>query len=329
MDLDIIRSKLEGGAPPYTTTKFFRDLLLLCINAIVFFSKDSSEHIAATHLRVLVNKEMAATKTNKKPTISPPLSESPMAPPPQPLPRPKPKSESDTENSAPEKRSSTTVPLLACRKGSSISAKAAAAKEEKPVDLEELEHVEKKKREVPVARGLRTTKARAAIKKKTSIDNPNPKPDPGDDSTAEPAKLTMMVAEKKNNSGGNASVDPLASTAKKRSAAGFLDRLKKSTFSSSSNSAPSLQTLKNSGSGGGGRGGSSEQKKGGKGEGKKEQGSARQIGNKQAQEHAPVKRSVGRPPKRPPPAKRARDAERDTSPPPPPSRGSSRKRGKR
>ncbi|KAK3004982.1 hypothetical protein RJ639_019826 [Escallonia herrerae] len=55
MDLQIIQKRLEEGNYLQSAHSFFRDLLLLCTNAIVFFPYTSREHTAAVHLLELVH----------------------------------------------------------------------------------------------------------------------------------------------------------------------------------------------------------------------------------------------------------------------------------
>ncbi|XP_038983916.1 uncharacterized protein LOC103718426 isoform X2 [Phoenix dactylifera] len=127
VDLEMVRGKLEGRGrrEAYRSAEFFRDLLLLCYNAIVFYPKSSPESIAAVHLRGLVTKEMAGTirKPARRPNAEEPI------PPAQPFSPPavsKLKSDPDRASKALEKQTSL-VPLTACRKRSSLSGKAAAA----------------------------------------------------------------------------------------------------------------------------------------------------------------------------------------------------------
>ncbi|CAN6555975.1 unnamed protein product [Malus baccata var. baccata] len=68
MDLHVIQSKLNKGL--YTEDcilMFFRDLLLLFNNAVVFFRKNSPEHNAAQELRSIVLKEMNDQLPNPQP----------------------------------------------------------------------------------------------------------------------------------------------------------------------------------------------------------------------------------------------------------------------
>lgn len=58
MDLRTIEARLDKGVYLNSFHKFFRDLLLLFNNAIIFFRKSSPEHVAAQELRALVLKEM-------------------------------------------------------------------------------------------------------------------------------------------------------------------------------------------------------------------------------------------------------------------------------
>jgi len=58
MHLGIIRARLEEGS--YSgSQEFFRDLLLVFKNALIFYPKSSQEHRAAVVLRELANNEMA------------------------------------------------------------------------------------------------------------------------------------------------------------------------------------------------------------------------------------------------------------------------------
>ncbi|XVF80073.1 hypothetical protein PTKIN_Ptkin15bG0041400 [Pterospermum kingtungense] len=72
MDLQKIRYRLDKGVYSDCTTKFFRDLLLLFNNFIVFHPKNSPQYIAAQELRALVLKEMA-----DKPPKQPPQTDRP------------------------------------------------------------------------------------------------------------------------------------------------------------------------------------------------------------------------------------------------------------
>nr|XP_029116578.1 uncharacterized protein LOC105061234 isoform X2 [Elaeis guineensis] len=340
VDLAMVRAKLERGVGrAYTSVEFFRDLLLLCNNAIVFYPKDSSESTAAVHLRQLVAKEMAATiqKLARPPPAAVEPAPPPLPPPPQPKPIvPKLKKDLDLADSLPEKPSSS-APIIACRKRSSISNKAKKEERDEKHDLDrkererEEQNLSAKKshtRERSATRGLRTNKNRsgnraggeggAAVGKSTNT-TPSHKSKPVEST---PVAEVAVKAEKK--SGG-------ASVEKKRSSASFLNRIKRSSPSSN---GTFLETLKGSSSEGGGRG--AEQKKGGKGD-RKDQGSRQEGGatyaKKTPEPSAPGKRSVGRPPKRvvaqpnPTLAKRARE-EAEAAPAKPPT-ASSRKRARK
>ncbi|XP_010536022.1 PREDICTED: bromodomain-containing protein bet-1-like isoform X2 [Tarenaya hassleriana] len=58
MDLRTVKSRLDRGAYSEDSRKFYRDLLLLFNNTIVFYRRTSTEHAAAVELRALVTKEM-------------------------------------------------------------------------------------------------------------------------------------------------------------------------------------------------------------------------------------------------------------------------------
>uniref|UniRef100_A0A1D1YLA4 Transcription factor GTE9 n=1 Tax=Anthurium amnicola TaxID=1678845 RepID=A0A1D1YLA4_9ARAE len=326
MDLATVQSKMDEGAYA-CDAEFYRDLLLLCTNAVVFFPKTSSEHTAGSQLRQLVRKQIPTT-LQKPPVAPPPAAEEPAAPPPLPPPSvaPQPvatkaKTEPDLSGSLLDKPISAP-PLVACRKRSSISGKpaaraqAAAKEEEKPdLDKEEVENAEKKRTKersaVVGVRGLRTTKGRGSVSGGANrYAAPNAVP-----SSTESAAPSRM--ERRGNN-GNAANPATASVAKKRSAVNFLTRMNRGTASSN---GTLLETLKRSGGGGGkGAGGGGDQRKGGRTVAGKDQGpkqrsgAAGSSGKQVAVQSPPVKRSVGRPPKRPlpplplPPAKRAKEA---------------------
>ncbi|XP_020592845.1 uncharacterized protein LOC110033262 [Phalaenopsis equestris] len=324
VDLEIVRSRLERRGVKYSSAEFFRDLLLLCNNAIVFFRKSSSESTAAVHLRQMVSKEMAAILP--KPVH--PTPEEPLKEPSLPIPKmvTKLKLDSDLNNPLPKKNRSSGS-LIVCRKRSSIS-KAAVAGEVEVAGKEEREHDSdsgqkerererdgdkqsgiakpktKERSKVSGTRGLRTNKSRgipAGSGSRTSKPTPASKPSP----IAEEIPEAPTKVEKK------AIAAPSNVTPKKKNAASFLNRLK------SSSTGTLLNSLKSSGGGSGGKG--SEQKRGAKGEGRKEAASAH------AESGPPTKRSVGRPPKKtpptpsPPPAKRQKveavPAKRSVPPP--------------
>ena len=72
MDLQTIEARLDKGVYLNCFQKFFRDLLLLFNNAIVFFRKSSSEYVAAQELRALVLKEMKAKLAKTRPFTAKP-----------------------------------------------------------------------------------------------------------------------------------------------------------------------------------------------------------------------------------------------------------------
>ncbi|KAG6470991.1 uncharacterized protein DDB_G0284459-like isoform X1 [Zingiber officinale] len=350
MDLETVRAKLDrvGSSRPYSTLEFFRDLLLLCSNAAVFYPKDSPESVAALHLRRQVAKELAAVFPMPKELTPPPPPPLPLPPKP---PAPKPESESDLAGALADKPI-TSAPLIVCRKRSSISNKLTAAavkdeKEDKPEparkesDSEEKSLPKKTTKERSVlsgtARGLRTSKPRvgkgqgaAAAKRLNLAPVPNLKSKMVENEAAvdEPPKPD------KKNSGGGGTAASSSSAAKKQSAAGFLNRMKRS---SKGTLMDMLKTSPPSGSAGGGK--ATEQKKEAKG---KDQSSSRvaNAGGGGSAKKAPEasggvsgKRSVGRPPKRGsavalPSAKRVREEAESPSVSRAPA-STSRKRGRR
>lgn len=318
VDLEMVRAKLDRVEPgrSYATSEFFRDLLLLCGNATVFYPKDSPEFAAAVHLRRLVTKEMATT-------VLTPTEPTPQPPPPPPPPEPKPtasksETEPDLSSGLVDKPNSSPL-LIACRKRSSTSNKPAVAaveKEEKSdparieSDNEEKSLPKKTTKERSVrsgrTRGWRTSKVRGgngegspAAKRSNVAPSPCLK--------SKPVENVAAVGEaarpdKKNTGGGAATC--AASTAKKQGSTGFLKRMKR-------NPKGTVEEMPKSSSGGvsgGGSGRGTEQKKEAKCGARKEQGSRQGStggggsggsGKKVAETSGgSAKRGVGRPPKR-------------------------------
>ncbi|XP_010265891.1 PREDICTED: uncharacterized protein LOC104603529 [Nelumbo nucifera] len=338
LDLETVRSRLEEGRYSGCSRKFFRDLLLLFSNAIVFFPKNSSESSAAIALRDVVRKEMA--KRHRK------LDQLAEDPPPPPLPVFPVPSKIEPPDSVLLKPK-PAAPMIACRKRSSISAKAstttsvdrkgeqrpvtAAVDEKAVVDRKQADDSsatvaddKKKTRERPTTSGARSSRT-GNNKGRTNTTS-------GKNSNANAGQSTPPSSNPVSTSKGNAaregSPEPkaerknnnTAAVAKKRSATNFLNRMKKS----SSSNGTLLETLKSSvnnsnNNKGGSGGGATEQKKtSGRSDGRKDQVLRQGSGGKQtAEQSSPAKRSVGRPPKRamgtpplPPPApsKRVRES---------------------
>ncbi|KAF8046679.1 hypothetical protein N665_3526s0005 [Sinapis alba] len=111
IDFEMIRKRDEEGCYKSSMSKLFRDLLLLINNAKVFYHKGSSEFNSAEQLHQLVKKQMNITLKRPREKISPP---------------PKEKSlelvsfkEAVTVTSKPR----ISLPIIACRKRSSLAAK--------------------------------------------------------------------------------------------------------------------------------------------------------------------------------------------------------------
>ncbi|KAK1606321.1 hypothetical protein QYE76_029994 [Lolium multiflorum] len=304
VDLEMIRSRLESGGaasgPGSTTcyasaTEFYRDLLLLCANALVFFPRGSPEHAAAARTRALVSKRISADLhkdgpgTSGKDAAAGAVSK-------------KPKADAEVAGSLLEK----AAPIIVCRKRSSIAkaAAAAAGKEEKVEkgdtdDGEEEEDEGRKKGGAKdKAKGVRTNKGRGPAK------NSAPNQKTGKVSESAAAAEGTKKSDKKGGSGGKPAA--AGGVIKKRNAVDFLKRMKQSTVPSTER-VSLLETLKLSAA--------TEQKKAGKGETRKDPGSS--SGSKKSaaatESGSAGRRSVGRPPKRaaapptPPPSKRAKE----------------------
>ncbi|KAK1259620.1 hypothetical protein QJS04_geneDACA010394 [Acorus gramineus] len=309
VDLETVRSKVEKGEhPPDQRSGFFRDLLLLFNNAIAFFPKGSSESVAAFELRRLVSKEATASVTSP---ASRSESEKEPQPSDDPPPEAKPAETDLIKDSLPPKRGPV---LIACRKRSSISAKAAASSTvvEKPnLEAKEESKAETKKSSSGT-RGLRTNK----------VLNPRLKQVSAEEKPAPPSPPPPTKAEKK-----EAAASAAAAAKKRSEAAKFLNRMKKGGGSSSSLKNSSVAPPSSTAAGGGGSRGDSKRGSASGGGTRKVEGLRHGSGGKKEAKSPAAKRGVGRPPKRaaPPPAKargkRGREAEAKTAKQPPRKRG--------
>ncbi|XVF75893.1 hypothetical protein PTKIN_Ptkin13bG0223100 [Pterospermum kingtungense] len=336
LDFETIRMRLDEGWYSGCKSKFFRDLLLLLNNAIIFFDKKSSEHTAAVELRQLVSKEIAAHIPR---SIMLPEEQLSALPETQMLVKPEP--EPSLSLSMKPKLS---VPMIACRKRSSITARAstsssgqekkrqpiAALMNEKPaLDWKQREKSSEKTEEslVTKKRTRETSSAgtRKAKKKVKSVKHTNKNKNSDGDTNAAAAAAAISSKEDSSidnsESKGEKEKTNTNVSSKKQSAANFLNRMKRS----SSKNGPLIETLKDVVSSDNGNGDGDEQKKSSssKGDKGKDQNSTRQTrsGGKGAKERgSPAKRSKGRPPKRAAaapatpsvPAKRGREVGNDS-----------------
>ncbi|KAB5520242.1 hypothetical protein DKX38_024561 [Salix brachista] len=289
MDLEAIQTKLEQGSYSPSILLFFRDLLLLFNNALVFFPKHSVESLIAHKIRSLVMNEM---RKNTKRSDSTPVPEN--------IPS-QPKRELERSDSLLAKHKSS-IPNIVCRKRSSISAKPSSSSlgqkieqqqqqinENKPVndlkppvnDLKpptaEQGLLKMKSEEKPVTGARSTRRGKNLAKVSTSMSKKqNTSPDT---KAAAPEKSEIPKPEKKKNE-----ALPME---KKRSAVDFLKRIK--------NNSPA-ETPKNTGRGASNGGERKMEGSGGKG---KERVLKKSSDKKQGkQESSPSKKNVGRPSKK-------------------------------
>ncbi|KAK5803928.1 uncharacterized protein LOC108457025 [Gossypium arboreum] len=324
LDLETIGMRVEEGWYSGCKSKFFRDLLLLLTNAIIFFGKESSEYAAAIEFRQLVSKEIGAQFRNSSVL---PKEQSPSRVPESQMPL-KPEPQLSLSLSMKPKLS---VPLIACRKRSSIAAKSstsssgqekkrqllASLMNEKPA-LGWKQH-DKSTEESPVAK-KRTRESPASGSRKASKNakarsNTNTNKNSGTNANAAISSkggssndnLESKGGEKEKNNSKTAS-------SKKPSAANFLNRMR----SSLSGNEPLTETLKgvissDKGKGGGDAGEHKKNSTSSKGDQQKDRTPTPRTrsGGKRT---SPAKRSTGRPPKRvpatqsAPPGKRGREA---------------------
>lgn len=308
VDLETVQSRVTNGSYSSCTTKFYLDLLLLFNNAIVFYPKSSPESIAAVELRKFVvkgfNKKCSAKKSNPSPDSAPTT-----------LHKIKPEPERSDSLLAKQKNS---APLIVCRKRSSITSKPSASnKALKPDDKQVLDTKQPPARpsssspneeesllklnpmEKPVtgARSMRRSSsarinnATNASAKNTTVKTPmtSPSSNPGS-STIKGPEAPIAENKKKTN--------PLLM--KKREAADFLKRIKKSSPAKGT-LLDTLKSLPENSNSSSKREAREPPKK--KVDERKESARGRQKGRgggKRAKEEeaSQSKRNVGRPPKR-------------------------------
>ncbi|XVF07346.1 hypothetical protein REPUB_Repub06bG0130600 [Reevesia pubescens] len=329
LDFETIRLRLEEGWYSACKSKFFRDLLLLLNNAIIFFGNKSSEFKAAIEFRQLVTKEIAAQIPNLN--LLPKEQSSTLTDSQMPL-----KIEPEPSLSL-SMKPKLSVPLIACRKRSSITAKAstsssgqekkrqpiASLMNEKPA-LDWKQHdksSEKTEESLVTKKRSRERSASGARKGNKNVKTRNNTNTNKNSDANTNSGVSSKGGSSNENSESKAEREKTNTnvSSKKRSAANFLNRMRRS---SSSNNGPLIETLKGVISSDNGKGDGSEQKKNSssKGDQRKDQISTPRTrsGGKRAKERgSPAKKTTGRPPKRAAapspatpsvPAKRGREA---------------------
>ncbi|KAJ4705580.1 putative DNA-binding bromodomain-containing protein [Melia azedarach] len=295
IDLETIRTRLEENWYSGCKSSFFRDLLLLFNNAILLFNKESSESAAAMELRQIVLKEMSRQTSHSHPNSSQKeQSLASLLPPVQAV-----KLEcSDTLLSKPN----ILAPIIACRKRSSITTKrsvpssladkkgepreqpvASAGKNSLPdskLDKSSSRITEKRMRE-RIASGAKNGKTRGNVKTKKNLEVETKAEDYSSEEEEEIHSEDSEEGKTEKGRKNKAKVN-----GKKRSAAEFLSRMKRS----SSDKGLLLETAKSE---------KAEQKKrneSGKVDAKKEQITKKRSGGKGGKEkQSPAKRNAGGP----------------------------------
>lgn len=309
VDLETVQARVTNGSYSSCTTKFYLDLLLIFNNAIVYYPKSSPESSAAFELRKFVlkglNKKRIAKQSNPSPESAPTT-----------LLKIKPDPERSDPLLAKQKNS---APFIVCRKRSSITSKPSASnKPQKPDDKpvsdtkqppakpspsspneeESLLKLNLKEKPVTGARSMRrssstrinnATNTSAKNTANTTVKTPitSPSTNPGS-STIKGPEAPKAENKKKTN--------PLL--LKKREAADFLKRIKKSSPAKGT-LLDTLKSLPENNNSSNKREVREQPKK--KVDGRKERQKGSGGGGKRAKEEEASpssKRNVGRPPKR-------------------------------
>ncbi|KAK8490930.1 hypothetical protein V6N13_009361 [Hibiscus sabdariffa] len=306
LDLETIRMRLDEGCYSGCKSKFYRDLLLLSNNAILFFGKQSSEFAAAIELRQLVSKEIATQipKSSLLPKEQPsalPESQIPLKPEPE-------------LSLSLTMKTKLSVPLIACRKRSSIAAKSSTSSSgqekkkqatvslmnEKPtLDWKQNDKSTEKTEETAAAKKKTRERsapgARKANKNAKARNNTNTNKNSDSNTTAAISSKGGSSNENSESKGEKEKTNTNVSS-KKRSAANFLNRMR-------SNGALTdpVKGVTSSNNGKGGDAGEQKKSGGTKGDKQKDRSATprtRSGGKRTKEKGSPVKRSTGRPLKR-------------------------------
>lgn len=289
VDLEIIQTRLEQGSYSSSNLSFYRDLLLLFNNAIVFFPKSADESLTACELRSLVSNEMRKETQKSDSTIAAHIN----AP-------SQPKNELVRSDSLLAKHKSA-VPIIVCRKRSSISSKPSASSlmqkiepqqqqsnDDKPAsDLKppavEQSLLKMKSEEKPVTGARSSRRSNKNLTKVTSTSSKK--------QNTNLADTKLGAADKPETPKTNKKKAETLALEKKRSAADFLKRIKKNS---------PMETVKKNTRVGDNNGGGERKKDSSQKGGKGKERMLRKNGDKKQpkEESSPSKRSIGRPSKK-------------------------------
>ncbi|KAK1563264.1 hypothetical protein Q3G72_025007 [Acer saccharum] len=305
VDIETVRMRVEESWYSGCNSSFFRDLLLVFNNAMVFFGKNSSEYLAAIELRQVVLKEMALKISNSNQ-----------------LPKEKSSVSSASLNVKLDIESSDSLllkpnislPLTACRKRSSISARGyssssgadkkreltASLIDKKPV-LDWKKHdkssVKTDHEHVTMKRTRERSESGTRSSSKNAKSRTNPKTKKNEDANTKVGHSSELGFTDNENSEAKAEKDRKNNTnvnAKKQSAANFLSRI---TRSSPSKNGSLLETLKNpvTSSDNGRKGAEQNKNSNGKSDSRKDQNLRTRDGKRAKEKESPSKRTKGRP----------------------------------
>ncbi|KAK0584263.1 hypothetical protein LWI29_010243 [Acer saccharum] len=305
VDIETVRMRVEESWYSGCNSSFFRDLLLVFNNAMVFFGKNSSEYLAAIELRQVVLKEMVLKTSNSNQ-----------------LPKEKSSVSSASLNVKLDIESSDSLllkpnislPLTACRKRSSISARGyssssgadkkreltASLIDKKPV-LDWKKHdkssVKTDHEHVTMKRTRERSESGTRSSSKNAKSRTNPKTKKNEDANTKVDHSSELGFTDNENSEAKAEKDRKNNTnvnAKKQSAANFLSRI---TRSSPSKNGSLLETLKNpvTSSDNGRKGAEQNKNSNGKSDSRKDQNLRTRDGKRAKEKESPSKRTKGRP----------------------------------
>ncbi|KAJ0094908.1 hypothetical protein Patl1_17287 [Pistacia atlantica] len=318
VDLETIQTRVEQGSYSSCILTFYRDVLLVFNNAILYFPKSSLESATAFQLRNLfsneIKKEYYKSDSSQDPLL-PPAPPPPAAPAPLP-PQLKPHLERSDSLLAKHKQS---APIIVCRKRSSVSTKPSTsstfARQQQTDGKKQSADIKQPSVERSSSLLKVKTEEKAVTTGARSSRRSNRNPTTNTNNTTSPPsnkKQNATSGSKAGSGSGSGSVDkqetPKAdkkksegssTSDKKKSVVDFLKRIKKnSPVQTVKKSKGSEEQKKNNNSSSGSSSSSSSSSSG-----KKDKGKGRALWRSERrqsakEENSPSKRSVGRPPKK-------------------------------
>ncbi|KAK2637142.1 hypothetical protein Ddye_031934 [Dipteronia dyeriana] len=294
VDLETIQTRVEQGRySSCSLTNFYRDLLLVFNNAIVFFPRSSLESTTAHQLRRLVSIEINKETSTQKP------QEPPVSLPPQPKTTKPPHLERSDSLLDKQKPS---APIIVCRKRSSVSAKQSDDKKPATTDIKPSVERSNSLLKLKAPDNSTITGTRSSRRNSSNNKNPTKTPPPPPSSnkkqstgtgTASGSKAVSVDKQENSKTDNNKKTEASSALDKKKSVVDFLKRIKKNspaqTAKKNNNKGVGEEPKRNNNNNNSSSSGKKDKK------GKERQSSSER---RQRKDTSPTKKNVGRPPKK-------------------------------